>query len=150
MEWVILFVISWVVFIFLVDLKNFKINFWCGVLAMALQLGVDSQAVSHKLYKITDPVICVWGSSFFFVIGPVFVIGTLLAQYHPAKKWMMLFNIIVISGLYSIQELLLIFSDRLLYINWHFINSVFVNVCAVTVMSWFSIVILNKGAERNL
>ena len=145
MDWVILFIVSWVLFILLVDWKKLKINIWCGLLAIALQISIDSQAMHRSFYKVAKAVANIGGSSAFFVLGPVLVIATLLAQYHPHKRWMRILNIFVFSGLYSLQELLLLARGNLLYLNWDFIDSVIVNIVVMSVLSWFTIVVLDKS-----
>ena len=147
MEWVILFIASWILFILLADWKKLKTNIWCGLLAIALQISIDSQAMSRSFYKVTKQFICIGGSSSFFVFGPVLVIATLIAQYHPRKRWMRIFNIFIFSGLYSIQELLLLARGNLLYLNWDFIDSIIVNMAVMSVLSWFTIVVLDKKGE---
>lgn len=147
MDWIILFIISWALFIFLVDWKKLRLNIWSGILALVIQTSVDSHAISHKLYKINDPIVCLWGSTLFFTFGPVFVIGTLLAQFHPVRKWVRIANIIIVSGLLSLQELLLIIRQDIVYLNWHSIDSAVVNIGAITLLSWFTIVVLNKGVS---
>ena len=147
MEWVILFAISWVLFLTLADWKMLKKNIWCGLLAMALQTAVDSQAINHGFYSIQKAVVQIKGSSFFFVAGPIFVIGTLLAQFHPAKNWVRVLYVIVIAALFSAQEYFLIIRDVLVYHNWKFTISVVVNISAMTTLSWFSMVVLNKRGE---
>lgn len=144
MEWIVIFIVSWLLFIFLVDLKQIKVNIWSGLLAAILQLSVDTQAMSHKLYKINEPVINVFGSSLFFMLGPVLVIALLLAQFHPEKRWMTVLNVFILSGLYSLQELFLISRESLVYTNWHIIDSITVNTVVMAVLSWFSIIILDK------
>jgi hypothetical protein len=144
MEWIILFLICWILFISLVDLKTLKINIWCGIMAVLLQLSIDSQAITHGFYRINNPVISILGSSGLFVFGPVFTIGVLFAQFHPVNKWMRIINVLVIAGIFSIQELFLISRHVLVYLSWHYIDSITVNICAIIILSWFSIVILYK------
>ena len=146
MEWIILFVVSWILFVFLVDWKEIKLNIWCGVLAVGLQLSIDTSAMTHKFYKVNNGILNVWGSSLFFILGPVLVIGILLAQFHPEKRWMRTINVFIIAALYSLQELLLFYTEVLAYINWNFTDSVVVNIAAMVILSWFSIVVLKKGA----
>lgn len=144
MEWIIIFAVSWVVFFILVDFKEFKLNSMCGVLAIFLQLSVDTNMMEHGLYKIHEPIIDILGSSVFFGLGPVFVIGTLIAQYHPEGRLLRLLNILVLTTLYTIQEVMLINAGVLEYTNWHVIDSILINVFAMTILSWFAIVVLNK------
>ncbi|MGE5405694.1 MAG: hypothetical protein ACM3PP_12230, partial [Candidatus Saccharibacteria bacterium] len=144
MEWIILFVISWVLLFLLADWKALKTNVWCGLLAMGMQVWVDSHYIQHKLYGVHKPVIDIFGSSAFFVAGPVFVIGVLLAQFYPAKRWARIVHLIVITALFSLQEYLLVKRSVLHYINWHQMDSLGVNVAAMALLSWFSIVVLLK------
>lgn len=148
MEWVILFVISWILFFLLIDYRALKINIWCGFLAIALQLSVDTYAMNHGLYIVNKHAVNVWGSSLFFVIGPVFVISVLMSQYHPRRRGLRIVTIFVYALLYSIQELLLLFSGSLTYIEWKFYNSLVINVCAMVIISWFAMVVLNKKGEN--
>lgn len=144
MEWIILFIVSWILFILLVDLKKLKRNIWGGILAVALQYSIDTNAMVHELYKINNPVIAIKGSSLFFILGPVIVIGTLLAQFHPQKKIFIIMHIIILAALYSLQEIFLLMTEVLEYLNWHFYDSVVVNIAAMTLLSWFSLVVLGK------
>ena len=83
-------------------------------------------------------------SKLYFILGPVFVIGFLLAQTHPQKRWMRICNVLVLASLYSLEELLLLQTGALVYTNWTFWNSTVVNIIAMAFISWFSIVVLKK------
>ncbi len=147
MEWVILFLISWILMLLLVDWRAVKKNVWCGLLAMAMQLFVDTQFISHRLYEIKNQVLELWGSSVFFAAGPVFVIGVLLAQFYPKKRWAQIVHVIFLTLLYSLQELLLLKTGKLAYLNWHHFDSIGVNTAAMGLLGWFSIVVLKKGGN---
>jgi len=70
--------------------------------------------------------------------------------FFPApskKRWLRIVNIFAISALFSLQEILLILSGNLAYTNWHFTSSLFINVCVMIVLSWFSIVVLDKKED---
>lgn len=144
MEWIILFIINWIVFLLLVDWKEIKSNVWSGVLAILMAVSVDFCNIMHNRYAINRPVVCILGSSLFFLIGPVFVIGTLLAQYHPRKRWLSILNVLVLFLLYSFTELILVQRGAVQYMDWDFFDSLLINVGAIFVLSWFSIVVLNK------
>jgi len=150
MEWIILFIVSWVLFILLADWKKLKVNIWCGAAAIFCQMAADSMAGHHKLYYIENPVLHILGSSVFFGLGPVFVIATLLAQFHPSRKPLVILNIIILTALYSLQELLLLARHVLVYTNWHFTESLFLNLVVLAALSWFSITVLGKGRHRPL
>ena len=144
MEWVILFAASWALFAALVDLSKLKTNIWCGLLAIFAQLYTDFRATGHKLYGVEKPVAQVLDSSVFFTFGPVLVIGVLLAQYHPRKRWMAAAHVLAVSALYSAQELWLLGRNAVLYTEWSFGESVMINVAVIAVLSWFSIAVLGK------
>ncbi len=145
MEWIILFAVSWILFFTLVDWSKLGKNVWSGLLAVTCQLYVDTSSIRHKFYRIEDAVLSVWGSSAFFVLGPVLVVGILIAQYHPKKKWMTVFYILGLSGLYSLQEYFLVIRQAVVYLDWHFHESLAVNTAVMVLLSWFSVVILNRG-----
>ncbi len=148
MEWIILFVVSWILLILLVDLKELKKNIWCGLTAVSMQLMVDTNAMTHKLYSVENPVVHISGSSLLFVLGPVFVIGVLLSQFQPMKRWKAVLYVVVLTALYSIQELFLTIRKVLIYHNWHFVDSLVVNLSAIIVISWVSIVVVKKGSIK--
>lgn len=149
MEWIILFIVSWIIFFLLADWKKLKLNIWCGLLAVSFQLIIDNTAMHHKLYDIKNPVLHFLGSSAFFGFGPVFVVGILLAQYQPVKWRMKVLHVIVLTCLYSAEELLLSSRKVLFYTNWHFHDSLFLNLISLATLSWFSIVVLNKGGSKS-
>lgn len=145
MAWIILFIASYILFFLLVDYKALKTNIWCGLLAIVLQMLTDSQAISHQYYRINDPVLHIWGSSLFFVLGPVLVIGILLAQYHPVKSSHIIMNVIVLTALYTLQEVLLLMTGALTYTNWGLVLSAQINFLSLLCLSWFSFFALKKG-----
>jgi hypothetical protein len=144
MEWVVLFIVSWVIFILTGKWREFRTNAWAGVLAVCLQLAVDSNAMKHELYRVHYGVVEIMGSSLFFVLGPVFVIGMLISQNHPYKKGKALLNVLVLAILYTVQELLLLSRGVLEYTNWDLIDSAVVNLAAMIIISWFSVVVLGR------
>ncbi len=144
MEWIILFVLSWVLFILLSGWKGLKRTIWCGFFGMALQFFIDTYAISYEMYKVDRKIIHFFGSSAFFIIGPVFTVSVLLARYHPDKWWMRIVNVLAIAALYSIQEALLLTSGALVYLNWKFIYSVGINISVMIALSWFTIVVVQR------
>jgi hypothetical protein len=149
MGWLIVFIISWILFVLTVDWKRLKINVWCGLLAVVMQLTVDCIGIKYGLYVILNPIISIFNSSAFFTLGPVFTVGTLLAQYHPLKrKWAVIAYVLAITALYSIQELLLLNLGDLKYLKWSIFDSLVVNIGAMLCLSWFSIVILKKRGDN--
>ncbi len=149
MEWLILFLINWILFFALIDWKTLKTNIWGGVFAACMQIFVDSQFISHGYYRIHRPIISVLGSSLFFILGPVFVIGVLFTQYHPAKKWAVILYVPVVSTMFSIVEFFLLKRKALEYMNWQQIDSIGVNIAAIGLLSWVCITILDKRKDLN-
>lgn len=145
MEWIVRFVAVWLLLIFLIDLKKLKVNVWCGFFSIALQIAIDSINIGHEYYKVTNPVISIFGSSLFFMLGPVFVIGVLLAQFHPSKTWMQILYVILLSGIYDFEEYLLIKRHALVYIHWDLLASAIINLLIMITLSWFTIVVLKRG-----
>ncbi|SKC85502.1 hypothetical protein [Maledivibacter halophilus] len=144
MEWILLFITNWVIFLLLVDWRKLKINIWSGLLAIIMAITVDFFNTINGRYIIRDSIISILGTSLFFLIGPVFVIGTLLAQYHPRKKSLTILNTIILFILYSSTELILVFRGAVEYLNWNFYDSLIINIGALSTLSWFSIVLLDK------
>lgn len=144
MEWIIIFLINWIIFLILVDWRELKNNIWAGLLAIIMAIVVDLANTIHGRYVINKHMVDILGSSLFFLLGPVFVIGTLLAQYHPKKRMMAVANVFVLFFLYSAIELILVYRGAVEYLDWHFTDSLAINIGAITVLSWFSIVVLNK------
>lgn len=144
MEWILLFITNWVVFLLLVDWRKLKINIWSGLLAIIMATTVDFFNTINGRYIIRNSIISILGTSLFFLIGPVFVIGTLLAQYHPRKKSLTILNTIILFILYSSTELILVFRGTVEYLNWNFYDSLIINIGALSTLSWFSIVLLDK------
>lgn len=144
MDWLILFLVSWVIFILLVDWKSLKVNIWCGLLAIALQQIIDTQALHHDFYDVRNYYVSIMGSSLLFIIGPVFTIGTLLAQYHPRTRKLRIINVFALGLLYSLQELLLLVRGDVIYNNWHYIDSVQINISVMIILSWFTMMVLKK------
>ncbi len=150
MNWIILFFISWVLLLLLLDWRKLTTNIWSGFSAVVMQVLVDKQFIFHKLYEVNDKIVDFWESSLFFVFGPVFVIGILYAQFHPVKRWEIVTHVLIISLLFSLEELFLLGTKDLVYINWHYINSMGINLAAMIVLSWISIVFLNKRSEKDI
>lgn len=148
MEWIVRFVGVWTLFFLLVDWKELKVNIWCGIFSMFLQTAVDGLYIKHGFYKISDPVIEVFGSSLFFLMGPAFVIAILIAQFQPSKRWAQILYVILLSAVYDFEEFLLLVRKELVYVNWSFITSVIFNLILMMSLSWFAIVVLKRGVSR--
>ncbi len=145
MEWIVLFIINWVIFLLLINWNKLKVNMWGGIFTAIMASLVDYYNTTvYNLYTLNDVVINIKGSSLFFLLGPTFVIGTLFAQYHPKQRWTTVINVVVITVLYSIIELLLVYRGIVEYHKWTYAHSLSVNLAAVVFLSWFCLFILNK------
>ncbi len=147
MEWVILFIMNWILFFLMVDWKGLKVNIWGGVFAVGMQMAVDGQFEAHQLYIIHDGIIYILGSSLFFVLGPVFVIGILFVQYHPIKRWAVILHVLMGSAMFAVTEYLLLQRKALEYINWKLMISISTDIAALGLLSWAFIVIFEKRRE---
>ncbi|MDQ2085567.1 CBO0543 family protein [Herbivorax sp. ANBcel31] len=145
MEWIIRFTAVWILFLVIIDWKELKINIWSGVFSIVLQIAMDTVFINNGFYKIENPVISIWGSSLFFIIGPVFVIGVLISQYQPSKRWAQILYVFLLAVVYDFEEYLLTIRKELIYTNWNFLSSVIINFILMMSISWFSIVVLKRG-----
>ncbi len=106
MKWILLFVNSWNCNIILVDLRQLKTNIWTGLFAICLHCR---RYPSHKPWVIRRiNGIKVFSSSLFFIAGPFFTVGCLLAQYHPRRNAPIFIYVLVITALFSAQGNLLL------------------------------------------
>jgi hypothetical protein len=123
-----------------------KKNIWCGIASSILHLVVDTEKIMLGLYRITNPVISIWGSSFFFTFGAAFVSGMLIAMLQPRKKWARVLHVLIFTFIFTIEEYMLVKTGAVVYVRWSIITGSFpINIMAITSLSWFSIVILDKG-----
>ncbi len=148
MPWLTVFIICWIVFFILVKPGMLKRTVLAGILAILLQFSVDYHAVQYGLYKINAPIIEIWNSSVFFVLGPVFTMGILFVQYLPkGDKWLKLANIFIWSSIFLLEELVLINIGVLEYTKWSNFNSFTVNAASFTMLAWVGETFLNPGPE---
>jgi hypothetical protein len=151
MEWIIHFVAIWTVFTLLGGWKwvELKKNIWCGIVSSALHLNIDTLRITLGLYKITNPIISILGSSFFFTFGASFVSGMLIAMLQPRKRWARILHVFIFTLLFTVEEFMLIKTGAIIYIHWSLIfGSIPINILAITSLSWFSIVVLEKGSPQ--
>lgn len=149
MEWIIYSILNWIIFLLLVDWKTFKKNMLGGLLAIAFACLVDSHKVNNDAYHLKNLILELHNTSVFFLFGPAFVIGTLLVQYHPAKRWLAVVNVFVFTGFFTAMEYTLVEIGVIEYINWHYYDSVIINFAAFFALSWFAIVVTNKRINQN-
>lgn len=148
MEWIVRFIAVWILFFLLIDWKELKINIWCGVFSIILQLSMDTVFISNGFYKIGNPIVDILGSSLFFVLGPVFVVAILLSQFQPSKRGFQVIYVILLALIFDLEEYLLTIREEVIYINWNFLSSSIINFILMMSLSWFSIIVLKRGVKK--
>lgn len=133
--WLISFIIAWIVFFLLVDWSRLKYTVWGGLFTVAIQLLVDTMAIKMNFYRV-EGLVYIITSSVFFTFGVVFVVAILFTQTLPESRWLQGTNILVISGLFTLQEVLFVQMGVLQYINWNQPASTFINVLVITTLTW--------------
>ncbi|OPZ74077.1 MAG: hypothetical protein BWY80_00724 [Firmicutes bacterium ADurb.Bin456] len=93
--WLISMTVAWTLFFLLADKSRLKYTLWGGFAVCVFQLLVDTGAAHLNLYRIHD-FFYIFGSSVFFTVGLVFVMGVLIAQYLPRTPLLQGINILVI------------------------------------------------------
>jgi len=134
MPWVVTFIISWIILIFLVDLRYIKYTIWGGIFAVLFQLFIDALAYHLELYNSVNVIIRIFDSTFFFTFGAPFCIGILYAQTYPKDLKLRFINVFVLTGLFFIMEYSLVQIGVLRYVHWHYIYSIFVDISAFLVI----------------
>lgn len=150
MPWVISFIVSWILFFLLIDKSKLKYNVLGGVLALTLASIVDWGGQKLELYTFRDLIIPWFGCSAFYKFGPVFTMGILFSQLASNKKWLQTLNIFAFSSIFLTLERLIILTNVAEYIHWHILASLFVNVLALTSLSWFTMAFLRKPNSKRL
>lgn len=138
MPWIILFLLSWLLFALLADRRRLALIWWTGLVAAVLQLLVDTTGIRSGLYRVDDPVVALYGSSLFFTLGPGLVVGTLFGMYLPRGGTARVLNVLVWTGLFCSVECLLVESGALVYQHWSKIQSAAVDLMVFTVLSWLA------------
>lgn len=133
--WLISAVIAWIIFFLLVDWFRLKYTIWGGVITLVFQLLVDTGAIKLNLYRV-ESIFYVITSSFFFTFGVVFTVGILFAQTLPVSRRLQALNILVITTLFSLQELLFVKVGVLEYLNWNHAASVFMDLLVLISYTW--------------
>lgn len=131
MPWLITFVISWIILIVLIDLKEIKFTIWGGIFAALFQLIVDNIAIHLNLYHFSDVIIKIFNTALFFTFGSPFCIGILYAQVYPKNNILRLVSVFVLTILFFAMEYSLIYVGALKYVHWHYLFSITVDIGAL-------------------
>ncbi|MFZ5987689.1 MAG: hypothetical protein ACOYWZ_11270 [Bacillota bacterium] len=150
MPWVISFIVSWIVFFFLVDFSKIKVNVIGGTLALSLATFVDWGGQELGLYRFHDLIIPWFGCSAFYKFGPILTMGTIFTQYVPNRKWFQLINVIVSSLLFLFLELITINTHVAEYVHWHFIASLLVDLLTFSSLTWITVTYLRSDNKLSV
>jgi len=136
MPWVIIFIVSWVLFLVFVDYRNLKNNIVGGFMAVGLATFVDNGAHHLKLYQFNDLIIPWAECPIFYIWGPVFTMGVLFVQFVPHHKWLQALHIVIFSITFAAVDFLFVQVSAAEYIHWHWLASFFVNMLAFGTLTW--------------
>ncbi|AQS58745.1 hypothetical protein [Desulforamulus ferrireducens] len=136
MPWVVTAIVSWILLYLLVDVQQLKRTIFGGFFAVALASLVDWGGQQLHLYEFRDIIIPWANCSAFYMLGPVFVIGVLFSQFLPRDRALQVINIVVISLLYLAMEFLILQTGAAVYLNWHLLASLTVDLAAMTSLTW--------------
>lgn len=149
MPWVISFIVSWILFLFLVDKASLKTNIFGGLLALVLASIVDWGGQKLELYTFKDVIIPWFSCSAFYKFGPILTMGTLFSQSVPSKKGWQALNILIFTIIYLMLEYITILSGVAAYNHWHILASFIVDILALSSLTWFTLVFLRKSRSLN-
>lgn len=126
-EWIVTFIISWIIFFMLVDKRRLKYTAWGGIMAMVIQLCVDTGAVKLGFYYVVT-AIKLGGTSALFTFGAVFTMGTLFVQFIPKDPRLKAAHIIATATLFLGLEYLLVLRNIVVFLNWSLWVSYITNI----------------------
>ena len=139
MPWIISFIVSWILFLIVVDKASLKTNVFGGVLAVTLASIVDWGGQKLELYTFKEVIIPWFTCSAFYKFGPIFTMGILFAQSIPKKKIWQALNIFAFTIIYLALEYTVIQTGVAEYLHWHILASFIVNVLTMTSLTWFTL-----------
>ncbi|MBM7856189.1 hypothetical protein JOC37_002622 [Desulfohalotomaculum tongense] len=136
-DWITTFIMSWVIFILLVDIKRLKYTLWGGITTILLQLIVDTGADKMGIYEVSGPV-KLGGTPAFFTFGIALTIGILFVQFIPINRWLKIAHIVVTATLFLGLEYLLVQRHLINYFHWNIGASWFTNIMVFIVITWLA------------
>lgn len=137
MPWIICAAAALFALAYLGDWRRFKTSTWKAVpIAIALQLATDWAGGQLGLYKVSNVIIPLFGSSAFFTLGHIFAVTILFIQYYPRDRWLQAAHIVVWSVLALTEEINLMDAGVLHYLNWGHHYSLVLNILAFTFIAW--------------
>lgn len=145
MPWIIIFVITWILFFLLVDKTTIRKTILGGLLTLLLGTIVDWGGQKLELYAFYDLIIPWFGCSFFYKFGPIFTMGILFSQSIPKSNKLQALNIFVFAIFYITLEYLIILTGVAQYLHWNTLASFFVNLLVFSALTWFTNEFLKKS-----
>lgn len=136
-EWIITFVLGWLILFLLADKTKLRYTLWGGVAAVIMQLSVDTTASNLGLYT-TASKYHLGGGSALFTFGVVFTMGTLFVQFVPVNRFLKIIHILVIATLFLGLEYLLEYRSVLQYHHWHMGASWGINIFVFITLTWIA------------
>ncbi|OPX90099.1 MAG: hypothetical protein A4E53_01314 [Pelotomaculum sp. PtaB.Bin104] len=136
--WLITAVIAWVIFFMLIDWSRLKYTIWGGFIVSGIQLLTDIIGHNLNLYHTEEnALIVILKSPIFFTFGIVFVIGVLIAQNLPNSRLLQFINILVLTSLFALEELLFTKIGVLRYEqNYIWVYSVLHSILVFSAITW--------------
>lgn len=142
-KWFYSFLISWVVFLLLIDWKSFSKNIWGGIVAAGLELWQDSTAPIVGMYYLQDTAgVALFNVPIFFTIGVTFTMGVIFLQYLPANPKLQLIHLLAFIVGFIIYEHLVTIYGMLVLPHWNLIGSFFDDIIIIGSLVWLKQFIL--------
>ncbi|MEG6616191.1 hypothetical protein V6C27_07090 [Peptococcaceae bacterium 1198_IL3148] len=136
-EWIVTFVLSWIMFALLIDRQLLKYTLWGGITAIILQLIVDTSADAMGIYHVMAQL-KLGGGSVFFTFGAVFTMGTIFVQFIPINRWLKILHILATATLFLGLEYLLVQRSIITYHNWGMGLSWLTNLVVFITITWLA------------
>jgi hypothetical protein len=139
MPWVIIFIMSWLLFFIFIDYSRLKDNIAGGVLSIGLATIVDSGAQHLQLYKFCNLIIPWIGLPAPYIFGPIFTMGILFIQFVPRNKWLQFLHILIFALIFAAVDYLTVLVQVAKYFHWHWLASFFFNTVTFAGLTWVTI-----------
>lgn len=142
-KWFYSFLISWVVFLLLIDWGTFSKNIWGGIVAAGLELWQDATAPIVGMYYFKDTEgIALFNVPIFFTIGVAFTMGVIFLQYLPTNPKLQLLHLFAFISGFLIYEYIVTIYGMLILSHWSLIGSFFDDLIIFGSLVWLKQFIL--------
>jgi hypothetical protein len=144
-KWFFSFIISWILFLSLVDWRTLTMNIWGGIAASSLEFWQDSIANRMDMYHMHETGISLLNISLFFTFGVVFTMGILFLQFTPKYPKLQFLHIVFFSIGFMTFELIAQSYDMLIKTHWNLLGSLFDNIIIMGSLVWLKQYVLIKS-----